>query len=263
MDNYTTTKQLLINTQLPAITRTYSPFSHEKVMDLTLNAISNAGFILENETYAASKGLVATGKYTIKSVADSEMQLQIAWLNSYDKSKRLTWGVGSIVRICLNGMISADMGAFKKKHQGEIQEFTPKAITEYVKRAEDVFLNLQQERESMKQIEVSQRTISTLIGQMFLEEDFITTTQLNIIKRELESPTHDYGADGSLWQLYNFATFSLKGIHPSLWMKNHLDCHKFFTTEAGILINNTIDIPHEEIIESPFKQLSWLDEVAV
>ena len=259
MEIYNTTKQLLINTAIPAESRTYSPFSHERVMDLTLNAISNAGFVLQNETYSAAKeGLVATGKYTIKSVADSEMQLQIAWLNSYDKSKRLTWGVGSQVFICQNGMISADMGAFKKKHQGEIQEFTPRMITEYVKRAEETFVNLQKERDSMKQVEITKRIAAELLGRMVIEEEFITTTQLNIIKNELNHPTYDYKAPNSLWELYQFTTFALKNIHPSLWMNSHIEAHDFFVNQAGIIvpITQTINIPQEDK-----RQLSWLDEI--
>src|SRR6478609_5703328 len=113
---YSTTKQLLLGAAVPEKTRTYIPFSHERVIDLTLEGIEKAGFKLDKELYSSVKeGVVATGKYVIKNVADEEMQLQIAWLNSYNKSKRLTWGIGGVVRICMNGMISADMGAFKKK----------------------------------------------------------------------------------------------------------------------------------------------------
>jgi len=238
-ETYSTSKQLLINTEIPADSRTYKAFPHERVIDLTLNAIEKAGFQLHNETYSSSKeGMIATGKYTIKSVADNEMELQIAWLNSYNKSKRLTWGVGSQVFICQNGMVSADMGYFKKKHQGEIQEYTPAAITEYVKRAQDTFIMLQKEREQMKQVEVSKRVVAELLGRAVVEEEFITTTQLNIIKRELLHPTYDYGAPGSLWEIYQFCTFSMKGIHPSLWMNDHLDAHNFFINQAGILIEN-------------------------
>lgn len=247
METYNTTRELLINTELPALTRTYSPVAHERVMDLTLNAISNAGFILDKEMYSSAKeGNVATGRYTIKSVHDDEMQLQIAWLNSYDKSKRLTWGVGVSVFICLNGMVSADMGYFKKKHQGEIQEYTPKTITEYVKRAEDTFITLQQERESMKQVEISKRISAELLGRAVIENEFITTTQLNIIKKELEHPTHDYGAPNSMWELYQFCTYSLKYIHPSLWMNNHLEAHSFFTTEAGLIIPEKRELQYVE-----------------
>ena len=34
--------------------------------------------------------------------------------------------------------------------------------------------------------------------------------------RELEAPTHDYGAPDSLWELYNYTTFAMKESHPSI-----------------------------------------------
>ncbi len=147
-------------------------------------------------------------------------------------------------------MISGDFGAFKKKHVGEIQTFTPQAITDYIKSAEEAFKRIQVEREAMKQIEVDKRIISELIGRLYIEEELIQSTQLNIIQRELKKPTHNYGAEGSLWELYQFTTFSMKEIHPRLWMENHMDVHKFFTEQAGIIL------PSKKIeVGAKYKQL--------
>ena len=69
---------------------------------------------------------------------------------------------------------------------------------------------------------------------------------MNIIEKELRKPTFDYGAPDSLWELYNFTTFAMKEIHPSLWMQNHQRAHSFFVNEAGILVNSLnkdIEIP--------------------
>lgn len=243
-ETYNTTKQQLLSIDVPVQTNTYKPFSHKQVIDLTLEAIEKSGFKLDSESYISnSGGQVATGLYTIKNVADTEMQLQIGWLNSYNKTKRLTWGLGGKVFICQNGIIRADMGAFKKKHQGDIQDYSPKTITEYVKRAADVFKQLQEEREAMKQVEIDKTIVAHILGEMFMNEEFITTTQLNIIKREINSPTYDYGASNSLWELYNHTTLSLKEIHPSLYMENHQAAHTFFVNKSGVLVpQNTIPV---------------------
>jgi hypothetical protein len=234
---YESAKSILINAEIPQQTRTYKPVSHERLIDLTLESIHQSGFELASESYSAARnGNVANGKFAIKNVADSEMQLQIGWQNSYDKSLSLKFAIGTKIFICSNGCVSGDYGAFKKKHQGEIQEFTPQAITEYIQRAGDAFQRMQAERETMKSIDVSRRVQAELIGRMIVEEQFIESTQLNIIRKELENPTHDYGASGSLWELYQFTTFSMKEVHPTLWMDNHIDAHNFFTGAAGIEI---------------------------
>jgi hypothetical protein len=247
--NYT--KELLLSTPLPQETRSYKPISHEQLIDLTLAGIEKSGFKLETELYSsAQEGNIANGRYTISNVADSEMKLQIGWQNSYNKQLTLKFALGTQIIICQNGMVSGDFGAFKKKHVGEIQTFTPQAITDYIKSAEEAFKRIQVEREAMKQIEVDKRVISELIGRLYMEEELIQSTQLNIIQRELKKPTHNYGAEGSLWELYQFTTFSMKEIHPRLWMENHMNVHKFFTEQAGIIL------PSKQIeVGAKYKQL--------
>lgn len=245
------TKELLLSTPLPEQTNTYKPISHEQLIDLTLTGIEKSGFKLETELYSsAQEGNIANGRYTISNVADSEMKLQIGWQNSYNKQLTLKFALGTQIIICKNGMVSGDFGAFKKKHVGEIQTFTPQAITDYIKSAEEAFKRIQVEREAMKQIEVDKRVISELIGRLYIEEELIQSTQLNIIQRELKKPTHNYGAEGSLWELYQFTTFSMKEIHPRLWMENHMDVHKFFTQQWGI------NLPPKKIeVGAKYKQL--------
>lgn len=254
MSNYVVTKDFLRDVQFPDETRTYKPITHEQLMDLTLNSIVGAGFTVETEKYtSAREGNVANGHYTLKNVADKEMQIQIGWQNSYDKTLSLKFAIGARVFICENGCVHGDMGQFKKKHMGEVQEFTPKTIMEYIKSAGDIFTQMQKEREAMKGVILDKRTKAELVGRMFLEEEFITSTQINIIKKEITIPTYDYNAPDSLWELYQFTTFGMKDIHPTLWMKNHMDAHKFFVNESGILVENTpkIVVPVDEYHISP------------
>jgi hypothetical protein len=240
METFNTTKELIMNTPVPVQTRTYKPVSHSQLIDLTLNSIENAGFTLDKETYSsASDGQIANGRFSISNVADSEMQLQIGWQNSYNKQLTLKFAIGTRIFICQNGCVSGDYGAFKKKHVGEIQSFTPGAITDYIKSAADTFSLMQRQREQMKEIEITRRTKAELIGRMMLEEQFITSTQLNIISRELKAPTHDYGAKDSLWELYNYTTFAMKESHPANWMDSHIKAHSFFVDASGLHTSKT------------------------
>ena len=145
--SYNATKQQLINAPLPESTRTYKRIKNEELIDLTLESIYGAGFTLESERYTmAREGNISNGMYTIRNVADSEMQLQLAWQNSYNRQVSLKFALGIRVFICSNGAVSGDMGSFKRKHTGDVQEFTPKHIIEYVKTAGDVFVEMQKNR---------------------------------------------------------------------------------------------------------------------
>ncbi len=258
---YNTTKQTLLNAPVPQQTRTYKPVSHAQLMDLTMRGIEQAGFTLDREMYSAARdGAIANGRFTIRNVMDKEMQLEVGWQNSYDKSLTLKFAIGTRILICQNGCVSGDYGAFKKKHVGQIQTFTPNAITEYIKGAGDVFRRMQNERDRMKQIEVSRRVQAELIGRMIIEENFIQSTQLNLISKELDTPTFDYGAPGSMWELYQFTTQAMRELHPTLWMRNHIKAHEFFVNESGILVapSQMVDVVEEIIAEPsiPFSQFS-------
>jgi len=260
INTYQVPQSKLLAVVPPTDTRTYKAISHGQLIDLTLEGIHGSGFQLGRQNYSmAREGNVANGHYTITDVADSEMQIQIGWQNSYDKSITLKWAMGVHIFICSNGAISGDMGAFKKKHQGSIQEFTPHAISEYIKTAAEVFVSMQKQREQMKQIELTKRVTAEILGRMVVDNEIITTTQLNIIKRELDKPTHNYGAQNSMWELYQFVTFSMKEIHPTLWMDDHIHAHEFFTNEAGIYVPKLQELVIPEIFDK--RQLNLFDSL--
>jgi hypothetical protein len=258
-ETYSTTKELLINTPVPQQTRTYKPVSHQQLIDLTLESIYQAGFGLDKEIYSASaNGQIANGRFTISNVNDRDMQLQIGWQNSYNKLVTLKFAIGARIFICQNGAVSGDYGSFKKKHVGEVQTFAPAAITDYIKSAGDAFKKLQDQRDVMKQVEITATRRAQLIGEMVIDKQIISPTQMNIISREIKKPTFDYGADNSLWELYQHTTYALKNEHPSLWMDSHMAAHDFFVNEAGILV----DRDAQPLITNfgPRKQLELFEE---
>jgi len=54
---------------------------------------------------------------------------------------------------------------------------------------------------------------------------------LNVIKKELTTPTHNYNAPNSLWELYQFTTFAIGGFNPT-WIQDHVKAHDFFMQVA-------------------------------
>lgn len=240
---YATTKEALLAVQLPIETKTYKPVSHKQLIDLTLEGLHKAGLQVENELYSmANDGNIAGAKFPIANVGDTEMKLQIVWQNSYDKSRVLTFAIGANILVCTNGMIAfRSVSSLRRKHTGEIQTFAPQKITEYLLRAGDMFRELQKDRDVMKQIEVSNRMRAELVGRMFMEETFLESTQLNILKREIKKPTFDYNAPNSLWELYQHTTHAIGGVHPTHWLQDHIDAHRFFSDVAGIIPPEAVD----------------------
>lgn len=231
----TSTKQLLLDTPIPVQTNHYKPVSHGQLIDITLESLDVCGFKLSKELYSSARdGQQANGKYHLEYGNDPDMGLMIAWQNSYDKKLSLKFGIGHHVFICENGLICADMGKFKSKHIGAIQEITPAKLKEYVCRAGDNFEQMIKEKLRMKEIEITKKTTAELLGRLFINEGIITSTQLNIIKGEIDKPTFNYEVPNTVWELMNYQTFALKTCSPTTWMERVSATHKFYVNEFDI-----------------------------
>lgn len=228
-------KEFLMSVPIPDSTRTYKSVSHTQLMEVTLESLSKCGFDLHKEIYTSGQqGLVANGRYHLNFGNDPDMGLMIAWQNSYNKKVTLKFAVGNHIFICSNGMIVSDMSKFKSKHVGEIQFIAPKQLAEDICKAGDHFETMIKQKERLKEIEITKRVTSELLGRLFIDDAIITSTQLNIIKEELKRPTFDYGYENSAWNLLNFITYSQKTAAPETWIEKSMATHHFFLKEFSL-----------------------------
>jgi hypothetical protein len=222
----------LLRVAVPKGTASYSPVPHKKVIELTLEQLDKAGLKVLSEAYhMARNGNQARGSYEI-GIKDKEMHLKLAWHNSYDKTMPVRWAMGAHIIVCENGMVVGDLGIFKRRHTGTVLEDYAETIKEHILQAGSMFDTLKNEREQMKNIDIDSRTRAELIGRMFLEDKILTSTQLGIIRDEIENPSYgDYGAPGTIWELYNHGTVGMKQDHPTSYIDHHIKYHNFFRKE--------------------------------
>jgi hypothetical protein len=234
-----TTLESIKKVPIPAQTSSYKPVSHAKLVDLTLDGASKAGFSVNKESYlSARNGNIVTAYYDLNYLGDKEMGMRIAWQNSYNKAVTLKFAIGGNVFVCSNGCFSGSLGAFRKKHTGNVQTFTPEKIFEYFKTAQDSFDVLVKEKNKLKQIEIDPKVRAQIIGDLYLNEGVLKETQIAIIKKEIENPSFTYGEDAvnSAWETYNHITHSLKTIPPSDYIDSHTGVHNYFVNSFGIIL---------------------------
>lgn len=244
----------LLRVDVPGRTKSYTPIAHKTVIDHTKGVLAAMNFEVKKTIYRSSfDGLIGQAEYHINYGNDPEMGLMIAWQNSYNKQVSFKYAVGAHVFVCSNGIVSGDLASYKRRHTGEADTEALDSIQHYLSSAKSIFEQLVKDREALKKIQYSKKEVAELMGRMYVEREIINSTQLNIMKRELEKPSFDYGVDSmNAWAVYNHATHAFKEDTPKNWITRHKDLHNFFmiTDEKTTNAAEKIETPKTSIIET-------------
>jgi len=237
------TEQDLRKTSLPNHGGRYAVVSHGDVIDNTLNQLNKAGFTIKNTQYRmTTDGQVAQGVYHLDYAGDADMGMMFAWSNSYNKTMRFKCAIGAYVFICGNGVVSGDMGNYSRKHSGTALQDVIAEIDNQIAHAKEHYDTLLHDKQMLKGIKLSARDKGRILGHLFANDEILTLTQVGIVKRELDKPSHNYNSDvDSAWTMYNHITLALKESHPSSFMKDHQRVHGYFVDCYGVLVTPQID----------------------
>ena len=223
-------RQDLMDVALPNHASSYTVISHKSVMDLSTEALEDAGFSVTAENYRATHdGNIASAIYTLNYGDDPELSMMFAWSNSYNKQMRFKCGVGAIHNTNSTSLVCGDMGSWARKHTGSADTETKETIEEQVKLAKMYYDQLVSDKEAMKKINLDLRKQSQLLGMLFAEHDILTTEQASMIKQQMNKTTFNSSNPGSLWEFYNFVTIALQQSHPKTWMEDQRVLHWFIS----------------------------------
>lgn len=262
------TKEYLTSVALPNHAESYTVISHEFIINHTMEQLALHGFTVEKETYRSnSDGSIAQGIYYINYDKDPEIGLMFAWSNSYNKLMRFKCAMGGYVFICMNGIVSGDMGSYGRKHLGTADTETVKAIIEQISNADIYFDRIVADKDTMKKITITERKQAELLGILYAEYELLTNEQISIVKQQMDKPSYDYNCEiNSLWAFYNHVTYALKKSHPRDWMDDQRKFHWFVAFEFD-LVNFVEDaelVPIDQLelnYGQPENQLNILTEI--
>ena len=220
---------------VPEATVSYAPVAHRHLVETIDEELYRRNIRIAQERFStAREGKQLIGYMDIKYQENEDLGMRIAFRNSYDKSMSAALVAGSVVWICSNGMVSGEM-QFLRKHTGTVAQELKENTIITIEELENHFKRMQEHSAKMKEIQIEKQLAAELCGRMFIEEDVITSTQLNIIKRELENPTYPVFEEPSLWSFYNHVTHSLKEAHPTRYIKDHVALHDFVEQEFELV----------------------------
>jgi len=237
-----TTQVFLENQPLPNHGKSYTVVSHKEVIENTKKLLEDSGFTIRRELYRANMNAqVAQGVYHIypsqsindNIVNENELGMMFAWTNSYDKSTKFQCAIGAYVMVCSNGMMCGDMMNFKRKHTGSAGHDIVMQLSNQIKNGEKHYTRILNDRDLLKNVTLTNREQSELLGRLFADDEIITSSQVSIIKKEMKKPSFNYDClDDNAWAFYNHVTHSLKVSPPRDWMQDSQNFHDFMMNEV-------------------------------
>jgi len=229
------TRELIYSIPIPKKTESYSPVSNRAIVSKIERRLHENNMEIENEKYNIGRsGNQVIGLMSIRHNDNKDIGMQIAWRNSYDKSKTIAFVAGGHAWICMNGMIIGEV-QYIRKHIGDVVQELSNKIKIVISQLKERFVQTVNYAERMKKVVVEKRLMAELAGRLFIEHEIITAQQLSIIKHEILLPTFEDFKYNNLWSFYNHVTFSLKDAHPDKYLIQHTNFHKFIEKEFELV----------------------------
>ena len=271
-----TTQVFLENQPLPNHGKSYTVVSHKEVIENTKKLFEDSGFTIRRELYRANMNAqVAQGVYHIypsqsindNIVNENELGMMFAWTNSYDKSTKFQCAIGAYVMVCSNGMMCGDMMNFKRKHTGSAGHDIVMQLSNQIKNGEKHYTRILNDRDSLKNVTLTNREQSELLGRLFADDEIITSSQVSIIKKEMKKPSFNYDClDDNAWAFYNHVTHSLKVSPPRDWMQDSQNFHDFMMNEVvakqSVLAKSDLDWENV-VVNSNISEIDTTDLVDI
>lgn len=232
------TENELFAVPVPERTKTYSPVPHQTIVERLTENLGKYQVGIDDKKYLTnSKGtqLIGTFDLDLKS-QNGDFGYRVTFRNSYDKSMAVDFYASAVVLVCSNGMMveTGKQQIARRKHTGGVLEEINDKVTNALRQMMPTMTKTVRQASAMQQIAVDKRLAAELCGRMFVEQEIINSTQLNIIKREIESPSYAAFKDPTLWSFYNHSTHSLKEAHPTQYVNQHKQLHRFVEAEFNL-----------------------------
>jgi hypothetical protein len=261
------TKDYLVNVPLPNHADTYTVISYQSVIDYAYAELAAQGFSIVDEEYRCTfDGQIAQGIYKLQYNTDPEMCIMFTWTNSYNKQIKFKCAIGGYVNANGTVMLLGEIGTYVRKHSGTADADTIASMKSQIANADMYYTQLLQDKDKMKEINLSSKRQAELLGILFAEYEILNTEQASIVKQQMTKPSFFYnGGNDTMWAFYNHITYSLQQSHPRSWMEDQRMLHWVITNEVEFttpvqVIEEVVEVA-DPLYQIP-NQTNILDQIA-
>lgn len=230
-------QDFLVNAALPQHGSTYTVISHKFLINTVKEELNNNGFFIEEESYRATHdAAIAVGVYKLTHKSDPELSMAFAWTNSYNKQVKFKAVVGAISNVNGAFMILGEQGSWIRKHTGTADLEAKEQILNQIQKASIYYKQLITDRDSMKNISLSKRKQSELLGILFADYSLLEVSGASNVKQQMIKPGFVYsGGSDTLWAFYNHVIYAIQENHPKTWLEEQRMIHYIITNEFNMI----------------------------
>jgi hypothetical protein len=204
--------EALASVKTPDATDSFVPIPHHTLVELTREAIKNAGLeIVEEEHALARMGQRYFGAFALtgKEISGDDRQVVLAIRNSHDKAFAAAVCIGNRVLCCENLCFASDI-KLARRHTLNILSDLPRVLADAVGRCVSHWNDMSTRIEKYKETIVSSAQAENLIVRL-VDVKAVPARDIYNVIQEFRKPSHEEFNGGSLWTLYNAVTEILKG----------------------------------------------------
>ena len=238
-------KQRLWEVPLPSATRTYGPVGNADLHDVVTERVRQHGLTIVNEEFSSAlKDQIMLCKLHISSPETPGINRVFAFMNSYNKMRKVSFASGAVVLVCWNGMFWSDEGTFARRHYRNVWDDIHSAVDTQVNKMHRDFTNLMEFKHMSEQVDIQPKSVASLAGRMYFD-GILSPRMLSDLKREMYN-SEEWGFkqtdDGvllpdSLWKFYNNCTEAAKRAPAHETVGVHSKITKFLAEAAGFSMN--------------------------
>lgn len=238
-------KDRLWNVPVPQATRTYGPVANSDLHGVVTERIRQHGLTIVNEEFSSAlKDQIMLCKLHISSPETPGINRVFAFMNSYNKMRKVSFASGAVVLVCWNGMFWSDEGTFARRHYRNVWDDIHSAVDTQVNKMHRDFTNLMEFKHMAEGVDIQPKSVASLAGRMYFD-GILSPRMLSDLKKETYE-SEEWGfkktEDGillpdSLWKFYNNCTEAAKRAPAHETVGVHSKITRFLADAAGFSMN--------------------------
>ena len=190
----------------------WNPVGHNRIVEITENAINDAGFgVVESRFQVSHDGNRMFGTYHLDRLfgPNDGARLTVGCRNSTDKAFAMAFAAGETILICSNGCFFGDM-VVSRKHLGDDcdSEFADR-IADRIKALPQVVNDATERIDFLRSRKITSANVDHLVCRGVRENVFGRNEAFNVLD-EYHAPSFDDQGKGTLWGLHSAATHVFK-----------------------------------------------------